>query len=115
MTRPGKFREPSATWATKDYDTMNVLMFMDGRVSIPELLQHLAEVAPGKELADFQINASVNWQRDPTPEEQARLAAHQAKHDERHEKWERAMHTKLVAKYGPAPIWHEAPESGFQW
>lgn len=101
MTKPGKFYEPSASWATKAFDTMNVLMFMDGRVSIPELLQHLAEVAPGKPIEDFRINCSVTWQREPTPEETADLAVHQAKAAERHEKWEREMYMKLIAKYGP--------------
>jgi hypothetical protein len=97
----GKPREINWTWQSKDNDLRNGYMAMDGRTSITELIEYLREVAPGVDLADFQINwATVVWSRPATAEELAQRRQAEERWEARHEEWERKTYARLVEKYG---------------
>lgn len=103
MAEP-KFFEPYWTWASKDTDVCVAYMRMDGRISIADLLTHLAEVAPGLPPEELMLNcATVKWERPATADELAERAAWAAKAQARHEAWERRMVVELSAKYGLIP------------
>ena len=98
---PGEFGEVRWTWASKDNDLRTGYLPMDGRISITDLIARMAELAPGVDIADINVNwATVTWQRPATSEEleERRLAC--KRHDERHEEWEKATLVRLAEKYG---------------
>lgn len=97
----GKPREIRWTWASKDNDLRNGYMAVDGRLSIADLITHMAEVAPGVDLADIHVNwATVVWSRPATTDEVAERKRAQERWEARHEAWERETLARLTAKYG---------------
>lgn len=105
-TQPGKPREVRWTWASTDNDLRTGYMAVDGRISIADLIAHMAETAPGVDLADIQVNwATVVWHRQATAEEIADRRQAEARWEARHEAWERKTLAQLTAKYGtPGPM-----------
>lgn len=99
----GTPRDIRWTWQSKDNDLRNGYMAVDGRVSIADLIAHMAEVAPGVDLADIAVNwATVVWSRPATADELAERAEALRRHDERHEAWEREALARLFRKYPDA-------------
>jgi hypothetical protein len=98
----GEFRDIRWTWKSRDNDTRVGYLAVDGRVSLGELVDHLMQVAPHVSVFGLQLNwATVVWERDATPEEIAERRAVQARHDARHEQWERETYARLRAKFEP--------------
>lgn len=98
----GELREIRWTWQSKDSNMRNGYLAMDGRMTVAELIEKMAEIAPGVGLDEMQINwATVVWSRPATPEEEAERAEQRRKHDQRHEAWEIETLEKLLTKYGP--------------
>lgn len=97
----GEPREIRWSWQSMDNDLRVGYMAVDGRVSIADLITHMADVAPGVELADIQVNwATVTWTRPATAEELKVRREALRRHDDRHEKWERETLARLIKKYG---------------
>ena len=102
----GKPREVRWTWASRDSNLRTGYMAVDGRVSIADLIAHMAEVAPGVDLADIAVNwATVVWHRQATAEEIADRRQAEERWEARHESCERKTLARLTAKYGaPGPM-----------
>ena len=102
MSDEHSFRVSSTCWTSrKNSDEITVYETVSGRPSVADLLAHLQEVAPHAPLDEIGINyATVKWTRPATPEEQAKRAEQERKHDERHEQWEKETYERLKAKYG---------------
>lgn len=99
----GEPREIRWLWESRDNDLRRGYMSVDGRVSITDLIAHMAEVAPGVDLADIEVNwATVVWTRPATAEELAARDEANRRGRERHEAWERRTLAHLIAKYGAA-------------
>jgi hypothetical protein len=100
----GKPREIRWTWQSSDNDLRNGYVAVDGRISIAELIAYMADVAPGVDLADIEVNwATVVWARPATAEEIAQRKQAQDRWEARHEEWERKTLATLTAKYGNTP------------
>jgi hypothetical protein len=97
----GTPREIRWTWQSNDNDLRRGYMSVDGRVSIADLIAHMAEVAPGVDLADIEANwATVVWTRQATADELAARAEATRRNEERREAWERETLARLIKKYG---------------
>jgi len=88
MTKDATFREVSRNMISRENDKRrSCYLAMEGRASIPELIAHLEQVAPGKPLDAFGINfATVSWVDDATDEEKRAAAEWRAQADEREHK-----------------------------
>jgi hypothetical protein len=76
-------------------------MGMRGRVTLQELIDHLAIVAPEHALSEFKVNfATVTWEDQATEEELQVQRENDRKNRERHERWEREYYERLKEKYG---------------
>lgn len=96
----GKPRDITWTWASKDNDLRTGYMAVDGRMTIPELIEHLAVVAPGIDLGDIHLNwATVSWQRPATGTELAKRAVANDRWQQRHDQWERDTYERLSKKF----------------
>ena len=99
--KPGSPREIRWTWQSSSNDLRSGYMAVDGRMSIADLIAHMATVAPGVAPADIHINwSTVTWTRPANADELAQRRAAIADHDARHEAWERETFARLLAKYG---------------
>jgi hypothetical protein len=94
------FRGPGWSRTSADGQTMTGHLFVDGRGSLAELVDHLAQVAPGVSLDEVTVGGcAVMWQRPATPEELAAWAEWQRLREERHDQWERETYARLRAKF----------------
>jgi hypothetical protein len=97
----GQPREIRWSWQSNDTDLRVGYMAVDGRMSITDLVEYMATVAPGVHPADIHINwSTVTWTRPATEEELAQRQAALASHNARQEAWERKTLARLLAKYG---------------
>jgi hypothetical protein len=97
----GDFRDIRWTWDSADTDVRNGCLAMDGRVSVADLIAFMADVAPGVDLEDVQVNcATVRWSRRATQDELEDRRRVMAAHAARHEQWERETLVRLIEKYG---------------
>lgn len=97
----GEPREIRWSWESNDTDLRRAYMSVDGRMSIGDLIAHMAQVAPGVDPADIEVNwGTVVWTRPATAEELAAREEATRQQRERREEWERRMLTQLLAKYG---------------
>lgn len=98
----GRFGEQMVSWVTRDSDRRSVLVHIDGRVSLGELVSYLADAdAPVGRPDEILVNGSIRWERDATDDERAQRASWQRKSAERHAAWEREQWALLQEKYGP--------------
>lgn len=99
--KPPEFKPLMRAWKTADEDSlMRCYLAMDGRVTIRDLVEHFAENHPAVDPMALRLNfATVTWDEPPTPEDLADRAERNARHDERHARWERQMYEKLKAKF----------------
>lgn len=95
----GRFGEPMVSWVRRDSDRRSVLVHIDGRVSLAELLSFVEDA--GISPADILINGSLRWERDATPEECAERAVWEEKAAARHQQWERRFFAQMLEQYGP--------------
>lgn len=96
----GELREIRWTWQSKDNDARVAYMAVDGRISVADLVERMAELAPGVDMADVQINwATVVWTRSATADELAVREEANKRAAQRHEKWERETFERLRKKY----------------
>lgn len=80
-------------------------MGMDGRLSVADLIGHLAQVAPGVPLEEVGINfGTVTWVDDATDEEKRQRAAWRAESAARRAKWERETYERLKAQFEPSEL-----------
>lgn len=98
----GRFGEPMVSWVSKDSDRRSVLVHIDGRVSLDELLEFLSGRASGVDIEDILINGSIRWERGATDEERAEREVWRAASVERHQAWERRYWAQMVEQYGPS-------------
>ncbi len=97
----GKPREIRWTWQSSDNDLRVGYLAVDGRMSITELIEHMATVASGVDPADIYVNwSTVTWTRPANAEELAQRQAAIDSHNRRHEEWERKTLARLLEKYG---------------
>jgi hypothetical protein len=98
----GRLKPIHYSWTSNRVDARRTAYLpMEGRMSLAELVEHLAELAPGVPPEDIGVNwATVTWERDATPEERAEREARATEHRRRTEEWERAKLVELTAKYG---------------
>lgn len=100
MTEWSVEESPRRYWKTKEYNTMQCYLAMKGRVPLGELLDHFAEKYPHVNPRTVELNyATATWDEPPTDEDRENLAAKQACHAERHEKWERETYQRLKTKF----------------
>jgi hypothetical protein len=86
--------------ATADGQTMTGYLYVDGRGSLRELLDHLEHVAPGVDLDEVTVGGcTVMWQRPATPAERDEWATWQRQREARTLAWERATYERLRAKF----------------
>lgn len=103
MKNPDK-NKFSDTHRRLKHDDVTVAMntvHMAGRMSLQELIDHMAAVAPGVSLDEFGINfGSLTWECPSTLFERMERQKADIDREQRKERWERESLERLLDKYG---------------
>jgi hypothetical protein len=101
VTKPPKFRDIRRAWINADDDDeVRCYAAMDGRITLADLCEHMAAVAPGVPLDQIDVNfGTLVWVAPATDEERSKRAEWRDQQQLRHEKWERAAYLQLKKKF----------------
>lgn len=95
---PEPWRPIDSSWKSRDEDTRIEVQSINGRVTLPDLIKHIAEVVP--ENTEVTVSGTIRWTRPASTEEKAAREEWRTVVAERTERWERATIVRLAEKYG---------------
>jgi hypothetical protein len=89
------------SWQTSEDDSlMRCYLVMRHRVTVRELLAHLAERHPDVDAMTVNLNfGTATWEEPPNDADVAFRAAWRVHQAVRHEAWERDIYARLKAKF----------------
>lgn len=94
--------EVRRTWADKEHTRISCFQYVEGRHTIPAIIEDLK--SRGVDWETVKLNYSALWYDSPTAEEVESLRRAEARSAERLEAWERETLVRLTEKYGAPEV-----------